>query len=767
MQFVTISDHNCIDGALEIAHLPGAFVSSEVTAYFPDGCKVHVLCWGITEAQFAEIQRLRSHILELRDYLHGAGIVHACAHPLYRVNDRLTIDHLEQLLLLFNVFETLNGSRSRRGNDLVSAILQQLSREQFEAIAARHAIEPVGAEPWVKGCTGGSDDHAAAFIAKGFTECPPSDSAREFLAHVAARQSRSGGLDGTPLAFAHGLYSIGYQYYRDRFLSSSDGGDLMLKTFGEIFGHERTRVGLRDRVSYYTRHFTRRTDVIAEIEFKRLISTEMRRLFGRDWLQDDVVASAERSDEVNRETFELASRIANQLLFQFSRKFVEKLTAGSVFGSLEAMSAAGPILLGVAPYLFAFAHQSRDKRFLSDVSRHFTGRAADEGRPSKKAWFTDAITDVNGVTTLIDAMRRRACSHGHDLTVISVSDAPPSDPGVQHFRPVGTFALPEHEGVTMAFPPFLDVLEYCERQQFNEIVVSTPGFVGLAAIAAARILDVPLTGIYHTDLPQYTRYYTEDERMESATWRYLRWFYEQMRTIYVPSEGYRQQLLARGFDEGKLRLLPHGADTDTFHPRHRDPAFWSRYREAPGPVVTYVGRVAKEKDLDVLAEVLNALAPARPDCTFAVVGDGPLLSWMRARLPHANVVFTGFLFGADLSAAYASSDVFVFPSTTDTFGNVVLEAMASAVPVVVSDRGGPCEIVQPGLTGIVTRARDATDLQQGIVRLLDSPTLRAQMSRACRAYAETCSWDRIYLEFWKGTPVASVPPVALPARQAS
>jgi predicted metal-dependent phosphoesterase TrpH len=269
MQLVTISDHNCIDGALEIAHLPGAFVSNEITTYFPDtGCKVHVLCWNITERQFGEIQRRRPDIVELRDYLHDAGIVHACAHPLYSINDRLTLDHFEQLLLLFNVFEVMNGGRHRRGNDLIRTILTRLTRDQFERMMERHRVEPRGTEPWNKGMTGGSDDHSGTFIAKGWTACPDAPTAAAFLRHVAERRSRAGGLDGTPLSFAHSLYSIGYQYYRDRFLSKAAGGDLIAKIFGEIFGRDQTRIGLRDRVSYYASRLVGRSEAASEIEFK-------------------------------------------------------------------------------------------------------------------------------------------------------------------------------------------------------------------------------------------------------------------------------------------------------------------------------------------------------------------------------------------------------------------------------------------------------------------------------------------------------------------
>jgi glycosyltransferase involved in cell wall biosynthesis len=197
-----------------------------------------------------------------------------------------------------------------------------------------------------------------------------------------------------------------------------------------------------------------------------------------------------------------------------------------------------------------------------------------------------------------------------------------------------------------------------------------------------------------------------------------------------------------------MPAFPHGTDLQTFHPSHRDPGFWTKFGAAPGPKVTYVGRLAKEKDLDVLIDAYGSLARRHPECTLCIVGDGPFLSAMKEALVYPNVLFTGFLFNGDLSAAYASSDILVFPSTTDTFGSVVLEAMASGVPVIVSDRGGACELVQHGLTGLVTKGRNAADLLEAIERLLGHAELRRQMAPACRSFAETCSWENTYANFW-------------------
>jgi glycosyltransferase involved in cell wall biosynthesis len=750
MRFVTITDHNSIQGALEIAHLPNAFMGTEITTYFPeDGCKIHVLAWNITERQFEDIQRARENIYELRDYLWNQRIAHSCAHALYSINDRLTVEHYEKLILLFNVFETTNGSRNQRGNILAMAVLGNLSEQQLQELAERHRIPPRGEQPWVKGFTGGSDDHSGVFIAKGYTECPDSQTGSEFLEHVIHRRSLSGGLHGTPLSLAHGLYGIGYQYYRSRFFpTSKNDSDLIMKVLGEIFGKEQLGTGLTRTVSHYARKISSRQETQAEATLRQWVSSEMKSL-AEQWLKDDHVADPKRHEQLNRQTFEWACKVSNSLLFQFSKRFMKKLSKGSIFGSLEAMSALGPVALAVAPYIFSFAHQNRDKQLLFQVGTRFFGIRPELAQRPKKAWFTDTLTEVNGVTTLVFKMCREALKHEHDLTLISFADKKPDYPGkVQNFKPVGQFALPENKTVTLAFPPVLDVTEYCEREQFTELIVSTPGLAGLAALAAGKTLGTRLVGIYHTDLPQYIRYYTEDEAMEAATWSYLRWFYEQMELVFVPSRVYRQQLIDQGFDPKRLRLFPHGTDIDAFHPRHRSPAFWDKFGGNGGPKVVYVGRVAKEKDLDILIDVYRQLARLRPDCTLAVVGDGPFLSCMRERLPYPNVVFTGMLQGQELSQAYASSDVFVFPSTTDTFGNVILEAMASGLPVVVSDKGGPKEIVQNGRTGLVTKGRSVTELLQGIEWLIENHDRRREMATNCRSYAEKCSWERIYINFW-------------------
>ena len=166
MTHVTISDHNRIEGALAIAHLPRTFLSEEITTYFPeDRCKLHVLALDITESQHADIQHCRDNVFYLVDYLRAQGIVHVVAHPLYGVNDRLSIEHFEKMLLLFKNFE-MNGARNDVANEGLEAVLKALSPDMIEALSDRHGIDPAFPEPWKKNITGGSDDHSSLNIAR-------------------------------------------------------------------------------------------------------------------------------------------------------------------------------------------------------------------------------------------------------------------------------------------------------------------------------------------------------------------------------------------------------------------------------------------------------------------------------------------------------------------------------------------------------------------------------------------------------------------------
>ncbi|MDQ6622686.1 MAG: glycosyltransferase family 1 protein, partial [Verrucomicrobiota bacterium] len=281
--------------------------------------------------------------------------------------------------------------------------------------------------------------------------------------------------------------------------------------------------------------------------------------------------------------------------------------------------------------------------------------------------------------------------------------------------------------------------------------ISTPGPVGLTGLLAAKLLNLRTSGIYHTDFPEYIRILTEDSFLESLAWTYMRWLYRQADTVFVNSEQYRRSWIEHGIAPEKLFIMPRGLDTELFHPARRVEDFWDRFEGAPKDEVRllYVGRVSKEKDLDVLAAAYRQLRDEGCPVRLCIVGEGPYSEALATLLPDA--IFTGYLAGEDLAVAYASADIFVFPSTTDTFGNVIIEAQASGLPVIVSDVGGPRELIEDEVDGFITRARDVADFSAAVRKLATDPRLRQAMGERAREKVVHRSWPNAFQKFWAAT----------------
>ncbi len=242
---------------------------------------------------------------------------------------------------------------------------------------------------------------------------------------------------------------------------------------------------------------------------------------------------------------------------------------------------------------------------------------------------------------------------------------------------------------------------------------------------------------------------TGDASLEEATRTYMSWFYKQMDVVYAPSQAIAAELEGLGVEPRAIRVYPRGVDTARFDPAKRN-GFYEQWTTATTVKLLYVGRVSREKDLDVLATAFRQTCRDMPghDLRLIVVGDGPYRAEMEEELAGLPVLFTGVLDGEDLAEAYASADLFVFPSTTDTFGNVVLEAQASGLPVIVSDQGGPMENIEPEQTGIVVAGRDAADLARAMVELCSNPGRIKSMGERARVFAEQRAFGAAFLATW-------------------
>lgn len=754
MRFVTLTDQNTIDGCLEIAHLPDVIVGEEISTVFPeDDCKVHILAWGVTESQHREISEVRASVYELARYLHHHSIAHSVAHPLRSPGSALSALHVQKLILLFRHFEVVNGRYPAIESETARFILDALTPAQIEDFVTRTGLAPLHSEPWKKAFTGGSDDHGGHCLGRAFTETPRCATAADFLDRVRAGDCQAGGEAGTPLALAHSTYSIAFRHAKARLpLKPGDPTSALLEKITSRFmeGKNPTEFSLMDKLGFLTQGLL--TGKLFDIAKSGNLS--LWKQLSESLSQPELKAALARETagvrEAERRSFLIANLIANEFGYRLIKDFIQHLSKGRFLESIQSIIPIAPVVALLSPYIYAFRLPKRED--LRGIAHGVCGRIPPALRNTRRAWFTDTLEDINGVATTIVKMASAGRATGHDITVMTCRSSL-SDHGipVHNFAPIGEFELPEYELQSLSFPPVLQIVDHLERGGFSEVVLSTPGPVGLSALAAARTLGLRAVGIYHTDFPQYVRILTEDAFMETLTWNYMHWFYSQLDLIYVNSEDYRTAWIQRGIPASKLRILPRGLDTKLFHPSKRNAGFWRNRGLNPGEIgLLFVGRVSKEKNLDLLVAAMRRLAAVEPRGRVLIVGDGPYMAEMKKALPDA--IFTGYLTRENLASAYASADVFVFPSTTDTFGNVVLEAQSSGLPVIVSDVGGPRDLVEHGVDGFITRANDAVDLAQVIDSVLGNADLRAAMGRNGRARVESRDWSKAFDAFWSHSP---------------
>jgi glycosyltransferase involved in cell wall biosynthesis len=359
------------------------------------------------------------------------------------------------------------------------------------------------------------------------------------------------------------------------------------------------------------------------------------------------------------------------------------------------------------------------------------------------AIFTDNdFEKVNGVTTTLQAVLRYA-PPGIEPRIYTAARSGVDERSYFAVRSLG-MPIPFYAEMKMYLPRTGTYVRRAQQDRIDVVHLTTPGPIGLAAMRVARRLDLPMVGSFHTDLAAYTRILSGSQRLAQLMRRYMQWPYGRCARVLVPSEATRQLLTGPTESGAELAIWKRGVDCDLFHPARRSERLRQRWQVSRRvPAVLYVGRVSREKGLDLLPAIHARLRVLGVPHRMIVAGSGPMLPELRQRMPQA--VFTGSLGRGEIARVFASADVFLFPSRTDTAGNVVLEAQASGLPVLVSDAGGPKENMSEGMTGAVVDGADPVAWADAVASLLADEVHRAATSRAAREYGESRSW-RVALE---------------------
>lgn len=707
MDFVTITDHNRIEGALRLcgSHPEDTFSGVELTTYFPeDGCKIHLLVFGLDGCQFDEMQRLRPDIYQLRHYVHEQGLAHSVAHATYPVNGKLSVEHLEKLILMFDVFEGINGGRNRANNETWSRVLSALDERVISSLREKHGLIPFGPTPWIKSFTGGSDDHAGLFVGHTCTSAPAS-SPTDFLEAIRKGGVAPRGRSNTYQALAFTVYKIAYDFSKQRREGSARG---LLGALTELV-FEKREFKLKEKLF-----------------IRRLSGSNGSRARIYQHLNNLIMESSKNSrNPIEQRLAIVYARLAD-LSDEFMRSLVNSIkrdiAEGDLLGFASSSAASIPGIFLSMPFFSAVREMFSNRALLDVISMRFTPDH-ERTRSRRILWFTDTFTDLNGVSVTLEKvadLARTADPGVRIVTALSEEEAGKTGENVVILPHIESFSLPGYEKYTLRVPSVLKSLEMIAAFEPDEIYISTPGPVGLTGLLFARLIGARVTGFFHTDYSGQAASIVADETITDLIENFIRWVFSCCDEIRVPTAEYIDLLQRRGYPRDKLVMFKRGIDITEFAPRDEPrQVLAGRFGLDSERLLVYTGRISREKNLDVALEAYRRVLRSFPGTGFVLAGDGPCMEELASKagdLP--GVRFLGRVPNKALPELYTLADLFVFPSDTDTFGMSVLEAQACGLPAVVSSEGGPREIVIDGLTGFIATAGDVSDWSAKICRVL-------------------------------------------------
>jgi glycosyltransferase involved in cell wall biosynthesis len=745
MDFVTITDHNRIDASMNLAqkYPKRCFSGVETTAYFPeDNCKVHILIYGLDRVQFSRIQKIRLNIYQLRDYLWEQDLACIVAHATYSVNGRLTLNHIEKLILLFNNFEGRNGSRSILHNDVFSSVLLGLTELDMERLVLKHGIEPWGDHPWCKGLSGGSDDHAGLFIGKTSTSAK-AESPQEFLQQLKDRrmspQGRQNDFQG--LTFAIYKIALDFSQHKSNAFAKSTISDLTQYLFSDKRLSFKDRLRINKMKSSKNKNNAIYQSIIHLVETSRKLDLDD--IDSRMDLLYDCIADI--SDQYFRSLFESLSIDLQEF---------------DILPILHGVSSSIPGAFLSIPFFSAFKHMFADRQLINSLNLTL-GKEPCSGQ-KKILWLTDTLTDLNGVSMTLQTIARLAEEKDYAIHILSSLSEEQKDTNLPqttlNIPPLYSFQLPYYEDLKINIPSVLRMLKQVYQETPDEIYISTPGPVGLLGLLVGRLLGVPVKGIYHTDFTSESEAIIAEPALSNIIEQYNIWFHNQLDTLLVPSSEYIQMLKERGYRHRHMELFRRGLRTEHFKPGLKKVG-----QGAQGPKLFYAGRISKDKNIDFLVQVYRQLRELHPGVSLTLAGSGPYMEELKGLcrdLP--DVHFLGRVQYEDLPELYNNQDLFVFPSVTETFGMVVLEAQACGLPALVSNIGGPKEIIVDGATGY---ALPVDNVQPWVARLDELLHDLAAGGVVCHQLGEAArkrvvnrfSWDSILTDMMRQDSESLIP----------
>jgi len=758
MDFATITDHDSVDGVAQILHHTDVLSGEEVTCYFPeDGCKMHVLVWGLSREDHVALQAVASDIYEVARYVEEQQLAHSVAHPVYRQNDVLERWHLERLILLFKGFECLNGAHSPAHRDAFEPVIDALTPQAIDLLARRHKLPVRWSEPWKKSRTGGSDDHALLNVGRTWTEFPAEcTTIADLLECIRTARCQPGGEAGSSIKLAHNFLGVAARYAAQR-MGNNDmlqmlvGSNRAMRKRDMIAMAAKTklrRIGRRVRRGI-TRGFRGASQPHGGAEMLgELMENSLTSRLGQHGAICDALRCGRAPLAEHDALFALMAALNRDVTAGIVAAVTEGIQRGDLAPVFDAISAIFGQQLLMFPYYFALFHQNRERAHFPRI----TGYGADRNPASLRVGiFTDTFDGSGDLQRFTRSIATAGDRRGLSVRVHTCDAQPASaEPWRKNFTPLASAPLGSQR---LTLPPIAEVLEWVDRQQFDVIHAETFGPMGLLALVAARMLRVPFVAAFQVDVPGIIRVATGDYRLGLSITAAAGWFYQQADAVLTRSRASQSLLQSLGVSAQKMSMLPAEFDASLFEAPLRDPQHWQRRGVHEPHTLLYRGEVTVESNLRLVADAFERLCTLRRDVALIVMGDGPYLSTMQTRLKKLPAYFNpGRSEAADSAAEraadYAASDLLLFPSAIECAAQTVIEAQACGLPVLVSDQGASREMMDDAVSGMVLSASQPREWTDAIDALLNDELRRQRMARTAPQRMTRFARSRVFDMLW-------------------
>ena len=740
MTLVTLTDHDSIAGGLRLRDRPDFFLSEEVTTRFPEnGCVMHVLVWNITEAEHAELQRVRDNIYDLVRYVRAHNLAHALAHPFLSSNWRLDAATFERSLVLFPTLEVGNGLVDSRTDASMAHLLASLSPEVIAALARKHGLDlPLGGARRPAVCAG-SDDHVHRRCGTVYTETDGALDPAAFLDRVMGNHARPVGSTSDMNRMAACIKHTTYEHFRHECgLSQTDNNPY---------------VDLMECVAGRAPAVTEKMPSTAAALIRSLAAAT-RKLpnFGDTALDIKHIAESP-SAEADAKIVAAVAEVCDTLLGKAAQNLIESVQNFDIYSILAVMPDLMGAFAAATPLIFAADHFAKQESQVRRVWRDFTAFPP----PSSKEYlavFSDSLEKIDGVATWCSRFNQQASKAGRRVWFASCDKLPSHGPEAQDQQPlprVARFDLPLYPGFDITIPSLPATLQRLWQEGITHVEVSTPGPMGLVGLIAARLLRLPVTASYHTDLPDMISMLTGEPGLAKLARRYLGWFYRSVDRVFAFSPASRDKLVAMGVPTDKIERMPVAVDPADFSPQKSSTTTFTSLGidTRDRPILLSVGRLSEEKNLPLIIEAASRLQERANPPLLLIVGDGPARADLELQCEGKEfVVFLGFKQGEVLRNLYASARVFVFASRVDTLGLVNLEALSSGVPILVPADSAIAESLAHGESAMFF-SPNAEDLARTIELVLDNPTHATRLAEGGRRHVLARWQDADFEHVWE------------------